>query len=372
MKCFRFSTAILLMLVCVGWVMATLEPTGLAKPIADLRDYNGTYFGSPGTGRFGYGGTLYRDNQDNGATSGCRGEGCGKHPGVDIPVNSGTSVYSAIGGVVVISECNESWGGLIVIRATNPWNFGEQIFLTYAHLKTRRYSSGALVRVGDYVSTGDRIASSGGGANDACAGNSTGAHLHFQIDKDDGNDYPWYPHSTLLNTKDDNYEVMSKTYNPVPFITGGYRWTFANRGDRELWDLFNFQSWGVTNNALWTDSGNDPYIRRGGLSNCGLNKRCNTGISAEALEYQDVYLDLYNQCTTGIAKVYFTTKTDPGWSESKSVSYYPWYGAYNTHVRMAGHPKWSGIITGLRVDPSESCNPNIWDPTYFGEITLER
>src|ERR1043165_2967509 len=48
----------------------SLDPTGMAKPIADLRDYNGTYYGASGTGTKGYeGGTLYRDNEDNGVTS---------------------------------------------------------------------------------------------------------------------------------------------------------------------------------------------------------------------------------------------------------------------------------------------------------------
>src|SRR5215211_1482868 len=66
----------------------SLDPTGMAKPIADLRDYNGTYAGAKGTGSIGYeGGTLYRDNEDLGAASGCEGEGCGRHPGVDMPVN---------------------------------------------------------------------------------------------------------------------------------------------------------------------------------------------------------------------------------------------------------------------------------------------
>src|SRR5947209_15831005 len=55
---------------------ADLMPTGMAKPVADLRDYDGTYRGSPGTGRIGYS-TLYRDNDDNGVTSGVVGEGYG-------------------------------------------------------------------------------------------------------------------------------------------------------------------------------------------------------------------------------------------------------------------------------------------------------
>src|SRR6185436_16631221 len=85
--------------------VASLDPTGMAKPIANLRDYNGTYFGASGTGTIGYT-TLYRDNEDGGAVSGCNGEGCGRHPAVDIPVTSGTPVYASLGGTVVRSECN--------------------------------------------------------------------------------------------------------------------------------------------------------------------------------------------------------------------------------------------------------------------------
>ncbi|HMR55646.1 MAG TPA: hypothetical protein PKD34_03595, partial [Candidatus Doudnabacteria bacterium] len=50
------------------------------KPVAAMPDYNGTYEGRPNTGSARFT-TLYRDNQDNGRTSGCRGEGCGRHPG---------------------------------------------------------------------------------------------------------------------------------------------------------------------------------------------------------------------------------------------------------------------------------------------------
>ncbi len=366
---------VILFLLCMsfgaGMAVAQLQATNLVRPVNKLRDYNGTYDGAPGTGSIGYS-TLYRDNEDNGATSNCRGEGCGKHPGVDIPVPSGTSVYSVTGGTVVMSECNDSWGGLIVIRATNPWNFGEQIYFTYAHLKTRRYTFGTLVNVGDYVSAGTRIGASGGGNNDACAGRSTGAHLHFQIDKDDGNPYPWFPALNMLNSKDDNFEVTAKTYNPIVFLTGGYHWSFGGSGNRELWDLFNFQSYGVEDGALWTDSGSDPYIRRGGLTNCGMAKKCSSDISAEASEYWNVSLDLYNKCQSGAGKIYFKTKAEPYWDEYKSVAFYPWMGSYATKIHMYVNSKWKGIITGLRIDPAENCNPYFWDPTFYGDITLER
>jgi hypothetical protein len=354
--------------------MATLEPTGMAKPIADLRDYNGTYYGASGTGTIGYqGGTLYRDNEDGGAASGCQGEGCGRHPGVDIPVGSGTAVFASLAGTVVRSECNggngSGWGGLIVIRSTNPWNPGETLYFTYAHLRARYY------QVGQWVNTGWQIGESGGKPGvDQCTGNSTGGHLHFQIDKDDGNTDPWFPASTsALNQRDTDFQVTAKTYNPIIFVTGGYRWSFNRPGDREWWDLFNFQSWGVSNDALWIDGGNDPYIRRGGTTNCGLSTPCSSGISAEAGMYPRVYLDLYNVCLNNPGKIYFTTSSEPNWDEAKSVEYYPGgQGPYQQHISMNQNSHWQGIITGLRIDPAVNCNPNASDPTYFGEITIER
>ncbi len=350
----------------------SLERTGMAKPIADLRDYNGTYDGSVGTGSIGYGGgTLYRDNQNNGLNSGCVGEGCGRHPGVDIPVVSGTKVYASIWGQVVISRCDKSWGGLIVLRSQSPWT-GEIVYLVYGHLRSRIYSDGSSVMPGQWVNTGTYIGRSGGGSTDQCRGNSTGSHLHFQIDKDDGNPEPYFPTGAQLNLRDDDFQVTARTFNPIVFVTGGYRWTFGQTGNAELWDLFNVQSAGVTNNALWIDGGMDPYIRRGGQTYCGQSKPCSNSITAEANVYRQVYLDLYNSCSSGLGKVYFTTNRSPKWSEDKVVVYLSSYGPQNLHLWMAGHSKWNGVITGLRVDPAEQCAPSYWDPNYFGEITLER
>lgn len=349
----------------------SLEPTGMAKPLADLRDYNGTYDGAVGTGSIGYGGgTLYRDNQDGGRVSGCIGEGCGRHPGVDIPVPVGTKVYSATWSQVVVSRCDPDWGGLIVLRGMNPIT-SETVYFTYAHLSARTYSNGAPVESGHWVSTGVQIGRTGGSPWIKCSGNSTGPHLHFQVDRDDGNSEPWYPSRTQLNQRDDNYQVSLQTYNPIVYVTGGYRWTFARNNDRELWDLFNLQSWGVSDGALWVDAGLDPYIRRGGNTNCGQRRPCSSSIAADASMYGKVYLDLYNHCSTGAGRVYFTTSSSPGWSEDKAVSYQNYYGSQRVHVPMYTNPNWRGIITGLRIDPSPNCSYG-WDPTYYGEITVER
>ncbi len=345
----------------------SLDPTGMAKPIADLRDYNGTYYGASGTGTRGYeGGTLYRDNQDNGVTAGCNGEGCGRHPGVDIPVPSGTPAYASRGGTVRISRCGtDGWGGLIVIQSSNPWNPSENIYFIYAHLKARNYIAGQTVL------TGQSIGLSGGGSGDVCRGNSTGSHLHFQIDKEDGNPEPYFP-SSGLHQRDTNFQVTAKTYNPIVFVTGGYRWSFNKANERELWDLTNLQNWGVSNDALWVDGFGDTYISRGTDTNCGQARPCSSRIAAEANLYPKVYLDLYNVCFNNPGKIYFTTSTSPNWDEQKTVSYFPnSQGPYQAHIFMNQNPLWKDIITGLRIDPAVNCSSGN-DPTYYGEITVER
>ncbi len=359
----------------VGLVLGMAVVAGAqsyVKPVAAMADYNGTYRGSPGTGSARYT-TLYRDNQDDGYRSGCRGEGCGRHPGVDIAVGSGTSVRTPLSGTVLISRCSDGWGGLLVIRSQHPdkpWLTIRQVF---AHLRSRTYSSGVEVSVGDYVAAGTEIGKSGGNPNsDKCAGNSTGSHLHYQIDKDDANSEPYYPSASSLNYRDDNFAVTAQTYNPIVLLQGGYKWSFEQRGNRELWDLHNWEDWGVSNGALWLDGGYDPYVRRGGFTNCGMSRPCSSSLAAESEFYDSVYLDLYNGCPSSFGKIYFTTSSEPNWSESKTIGYYPRSsGSYRGKIYAGWHSKWRGLITGLRIDPAENCLPSVRDPTYFGEVRLE-
>ncbi len=77
-----------------------------------------------------------------------------------------------------------------MIRGQNPWNTSEDVYFTYAHLSARVYSNNSPVEEGHWVSTGVQIGKTGGGPDTKCSGNSTGPHLHFQIDRDDGNSEP--------------------------------------------------------------------------------------------------------------------------------------------------------------------------------------
>ncbi|MFI5630134.1 transglycosylase family protein [Streptomyces sp. NPDC051664] len=87
----------------------------------------------------------------------------GYHTGVDFPVPTGTSVKAVAPGTVVSAGWAGAYGYEIVIRHSD----GK--YSQYAHL------SALLVREGQHVSGGRRIARSGS------TGNATGPHLHFEI-----------------------------------------------------------------------------------------------------------------------------------------------------------------------------------------------
>jgi murein DD-endopeptidase MepM/ murein hydrolase activator NlpD len=85
------------------------------------------------------------------------------HEGVDFMSESGSSVVTAAGGVVVYSDNHPEYGSTIEV------DHGNGLLTRYAHLSKR------LVKVGDVVLRGGKIAEVGN------TGRSTGPHLHFEV-----------------------------------------------------------------------------------------------------------------------------------------------------------------------------------------------
>ena len=106
----------------------------------------GTYSISAG---FGMGGSLWQST----------------HTGQDLAAPSGTPIYASRGGTVSLQEVG--WAGTL-ITVSHPDGTAER----YAH------SSKVLVEDGQTVNSGDEIALVGS------RGNSTGPHLHFEIQVD--------------------------------------------------------------------------------------------------------------------------------------------------------------------------------------------
>lgn len=91
------------------------------------------------------------------------------HTGIDLAVPSGTPIYAAEAGVVILSQYSSGYGNCIII------DHGNGLWTLYAHIR----NGGLLVSEGDTVDRGDLIAEVGS------TGNSTGPHLHFEVRKNE-------------------------------------------------------------------------------------------------------------------------------------------------------------------------------------------
>jgi hypothetical protein len=98
----------------------------------------------------------------------------GLHSGVDIGVPDRTSIHASNEGVVTHAGLWGVGGNTIKIRDAQGFE------TVYEHL------SSLLVHKGAQVTQGQAIGLSGGRPGEAGAGNSTGAHLHFEIDNPSG------------------------------------------------------------------------------------------------------------------------------------------------------------------------------------------
>ena len=85
------------------------------------------------------------------------------HEGIDFLADQGTAIHAAAGGVVVYAEHHPQYGNMVEI------DHGNDLVSRYAH------ASKLLVKVGDVVLSGARIAEVGR------TGRATGTHLHFEV-----------------------------------------------------------------------------------------------------------------------------------------------------------------------------------------------
>lgn len=85
------------------------------------------------------------------------------HRGIDIPSASGTDIYAAQSGEVILASWHSSYGNYCIV------DHGGGISTLYAHCTK------LLVKKGQKVSQGDHIAEMGS------TGQSTGPHLHFEV-----------------------------------------------------------------------------------------------------------------------------------------------------------------------------------------------
>ena len=130
---------------------------------ANASKTGGAISGSTGTGA--HSGALGYPTSYRAISAGYPNYSSGRyHGGIDFPCPTGTSVYAAASGtVIVVRPLYYSYGHHIII------DHGNGLSTLYAH------NSALLVSVGEHVSKGQIIARSGS------TGNSTGPHCHFEV-----------------------------------------------------------------------------------------------------------------------------------------------------------------------------------------------
>lgn len=140
---------------------------------------------------------------------GGRDFGRGAHKGVDITSQIGTEIYAIGTGEVIFAGKKGEWGNLVTIRHDFA---GQKLYSNYAHL------SEIMVKNGDKVQSSTVIAKMG------TSGNSTGPHLHFQIDKTEWK-HPYHPGNCWGVTLNQNVNearcwnlVKEHTLDPILFL----------------------------------------------------------------------------------------------------------------------------------------------------------
>lgn len=99
-----------------------------------------------------------------------------EHKGIDIGIQLNSPVYAASDGIISYAGYMNGFGYFVSINHGKDSD-GNTLVSWYGHLNKW------LVTPGQKVTKGQQIALSGGAAGDYRAGTSTGAHLHFQINK---------------------------------------------------------------------------------------------------------------------------------------------------------------------------------------------
>ncbi len=140
-----------------------------------------------------------------------------------------------------------------------------------------------------------------------------------------------------------SWAAVASVYAP-PIV-----WEFNTAGNYEGWTPYNASASSVNSGKLFVDpAGVDPFVT-------------GPSISAQASVYKYVQVNIANNGLDDTGAIYFRTQAENFYSEEKKVVFRaancalcgnaPFYG-YT--VLMTGNAKWTGTITGLRLDPTGS------------------
>ena len=193
-----------------------------------------------------------------------------------------------------------------------------------------------------------------------------GPHLHFEIRHPNaqhsnnwtlvGNPSNWAKDSQGNNTG--YYLNLQELVNagvrdPRDFLkANNISWNFNtvyDFNDTEFWNINNLESYSVGGGIFYIDpSLSDPYI-------------VSPPLSINYADYNTVRIRMASNAPDGIGNIYFITFDEPNWGEDKKVVFSISNHSLTTTapyfeyiVYMGNHWKWSGTITSIRIDPSDT------------------
>lgn len=253
----------------------------------------------------------------------------GTHAGIDYSSTGTnvTTVYSPLNGTIT---ANTSACGKVAI-----YDGANTVIL--AHMDSRTsLAVGAQIKRGDYV--GKAAAVVGGGCS------ASGSHLHIEVRT--GNN------PTMANPSSNN---TATTINPANMFRYN-EWDFNTNGDFQSWEGINVDGGFVQNGQfIINPSGADPHYKMNWIAlNAATYKYVKTSFASNGLD------------STGA--IYFKTNSENFFSEDKKVTFTvnncslcsnaPYY-VYTQN--MSANPKWTGVITGIRLDPTGSGQPGTFN-----------
>lgn len=251
-----------------------------------------------------------------------------KHNGIDYGVSFGTAVYAPVDGVVREVKPGTSCATGSTCELSTLTIYSSRAAATYVllHLESILVTKNAEVVMGQKIGTvGKR-----GVPN-------SGPHVHFEVRPGD---------------RSAAAPCIDSTINPfqgTPFI-----WDFNVDNNLEGWAGTNLSALRTSSQILVVDpAGADPYI-------------ASPTITADGNVFRHVKLRLASNALDGSGAIYFKTSTSNSYSESKKVTFNVTsfcslcgnapYADYE--VTMSGNPNWTGVITGIRLDPANNGRAN--------------
>jgi murein DD-endopeptidase MepM/ murein hydrolase activator NlpD len=255
------------------------------------------------------------------------------HPGIDYGNSlntTGNTIFSATDGkitkVQVGGDCQDKKECLSFVSVENP-KTGKKFF--YLHL-VPSVTAGTPeepvnVKAGDPIGT---IGARGPGV--------IGPHLHFEV-RDPSYTQPaanvrltFNPYCSVIHAREGAITLPS--------------WNFGVDGNLDCWELNNLESYSIQDGIFYLDLAfRDPYI-------------ISPPLSLDALDYETLEIRMASNAPDGAGAVYFSTAIDPGYSKNRKVSFAVTNdGNYHTYpIRLGDHKKWTGTITGIRIDPANN------------------